>query len=1225
MPSPQHRDEELLATVLEMPPDKRQALLDAMCEGDSALHRRLESLLAARQQAGESPPSDGVAGVAAVKPDRSNAQDEVVGMTIGRYKVLEKLGEGGCGVVYVAEQTEPVRRRVALKVIKLGMDTKQVVARFEAERQALALMDHPNIAKALDAGATENGRPYFVMELVRGTKITEYCDQNNLTTKERLDLFIKVCQAIQHAHQKGIIHRDIKPSNILVMLHDGAPFPKVIDFGIAKATEGKLTDGTVYTELNHFIGTPAYMSPEQVEGSGLDIDTRSDIYSLGVLLYELLAGATPFDGQEMMLAGTDAMRRMIRELDPLRPSTRVATLKKEDLSAVAKRHGAEPSKFSNQLKGDLDWIVMKCLEKDRRRRYETANGLAFDIKRHLNNEPVLARPPTAAYKFQKAFRRNQVAFTAAIAVAATLVAGIGLSTWQTIRATRAEREQNKLREVAVKALAGEKEQRAHAETEQQRADAQAREATESQQQSRRLLYAADINLSQQSLKQNNLGRARRLLDRHRPQPGEEDLRGWEWRYLWQLTRSRALVTLTNRPTRGLDVSFSPDGNRLAVGWLDGRVDLWDVPGRRQVRALTDRKQPHWAHVAFSPVGNLLAATSEPHLVTLYDLDSGRESILWKVPDQENWNVREMSFSPDGSRAVIYAVTNNKSGDAVWVVNVSNAQIERRYSTDGTEGNFPGAARLSPDNRRLYMPRNDRSLSLYSIQCLDHSTGRELWQTEACRDLGLTALALSPDGQVLVSGSGYEDPTIRVWEAATGRLLVRLNGHTGWVSRLLFTKDGRRLISAASDQTIRFWDTSTWTETRVLRGHTDELCSVALSEAAHLVASAGKDGNIMLWQDGGKSATDGYQRFPDNWSTNTVLALDHSRVLLLERGETFDLKSGSAPELLPETASSANVLGWFGTNILCLWNGANRILVQELREKEFILRGAITVDSGLRPMGVAYNPSRQLLAWTEPASSNSVYLANLATPARRIELRSDVGGIVPRSFSEDGNQLLAVTTRGNSRRVWNIEKGQIVASIDGFAQDAIFAAGGRVLVLTMARGNDHEIRFYDLNHAGQEPRRIPGNGWSDSVAASPDGGLVAAATYGGVVRLFDPIKGEWIEDLHGHLNAVFNVAFSPNGRRLISTGGGREAVKLWDVRTRQELLTLAGTGSILGTASWIGGGDMILVGPPWQAWSAPSWEEIAAAEAKDPPSPGLPPSTGYGGQDSGQGKTEVKQP
>ncbi|MHB8524231.1 MAG: tetratricopeptide repeat protein [Limisphaerales bacterium] len=447
-------EETIFAATLQLPPEERAAYLHQACGENAPLRQRIEVLLNASEQSGaflEQPAAPTLRRTGAV----SSPLAEKPGDRIGRYKLLQQIGEGGCGVVYMAEQEEPVHRRVALKVIKLGMDTKQVIARFEAERQALAVMDHPNIAKVLDAGATETGRPYFVMELVRGVKITEYCDQNNLPTRERLELFVQVCRAIQHAHQKGIIHRDIKPSNILVTINDGVAVPKVIDFGIAKATQGRLTDQTLFTAFEQFIGTPAYTSPEQAVMTSLDIDTRSDIYSLGVLLYELLTGETPFDGKELLVAGLDAMRRTIREKEPERPSTRLSTMLEGELRTAALHRRSEAPKLISGIRGDLDWIVMKCLEKDRTRRYETANGLASDLERHLNQEPVLACPPTKLYRFQKMVQRNKLAFASGISVAAALVIGLGVATWMFFqeraalkRAVNAEREQTRLRQQA---------------------------------------------------------------------------------------------------------------------------------------------------------------------------------------------------------------------------------------------------------------------------------------------------------------------------------------------------------------------------------------------------------------------------------------------------------------------------------------------------------------------------------------------------------------------------------------------------------------------------------------------------------------------------------------------------------------------------------------------------------------------------------------------------------
>jgi serine/threonine protein kinase/tetratricopeptide (TPR) repeat protein len=448
---------------------ERRIYLEAVCGPDVLLRKRVEALLESADSAdaffneSASAVTEVLAGLHAEKGSGGLSEalsaflpgEEPIGTRIGRYKLLQKIGEGGCGVVYEAEQEEPVRRRVALKIIKLGMETKSVIARFEAERQALAMMDHPNIAHVFDAGATDRGPPYFVMELVRGVKITDYCDQNRLDPRQRLDLFIQICHAIQHAHQKGVIHGDIKPSNIMVMLHDGVALPKVIDFGISKATEARLADRLLVTAAGQLVGTPAYMSPEQAEMGGIDIDTRSDIYSLGVLLYELLTGATPFSVKELGAAGFEAMRRTLREKEPPRPSARLRMLEGAEQELVAKLRRSDPDRLWTLYHGDLDWIVMKALEKDRRRRYETANGLAVDIQRHLGNEPVLARPPSRLYRFEKLVRRNRGVFFAAGAVGVSLVAGLATSTWLFIRerearqrAVAAEQQEVRLRHEA---------------------------------------------------------------------------------------------------------------------------------------------------------------------------------------------------------------------------------------------------------------------------------------------------------------------------------------------------------------------------------------------------------------------------------------------------------------------------------------------------------------------------------------------------------------------------------------------------------------------------------------------------------------------------------------------------------------------------------------------------------------------------------------------------------
>ena len=1152
MPSPQEREAALFALALERPAAERPAFLHAVCGADQNLRRRLETLLAAHVQPDEL--LEGDAGKPTVQATRKiefaeSPPDEAVGQTLGRYKLLERVGEGGCGVVYVAEQTEPVRRRVALKVIKLGMDTKQVVARFEAERQALAMMDHPNIAKVLDAGTTEatesqfpnlksqihGGRPYFAMELVRGIRITEYCDQANLSTKERLDLFIKVCQAIQHAHQKGIIHRDIKPSNILVTLHDGVPVPKVIDFGIAKATEGRLTDNTVYTQLHQFIGTPAYMSPEQAEMSGLDIDTRSDIYSLGVLLYELLAGSTPFDPTELIASGLEGMRKTIREREPMRPSTRLATLQGDELTTTAKRRSTDAPKLVHQLRGDLDWIVMKCLEKDRTRRYDTANGLAMDLKRHLNNEPVVARPPSTAYRIQKAVRRHKLGFAAGAAVCLALFIGVIASATQAVRATRAERAKQASLDSEQKARQAATLAKSEAEVERDRA--------------RRNLYAADINLAYQAWLQSNLGKARRLLARTRSAAGQEDLRGWEWRYLWNLTRGDDDGEWARFNGGVFHIAFVDDDRSVAVGLSGFGAEergnlLFDLGAAR----LTHRRvfgQSEVSVSAFFPAKKWLAISqvdSNGWGISVVNTATREEVVRLPVTSL----IKAITVSPRGDRLAAYQ-TGGKAGVNVWRTDDwSHSLITNPPATGGFHA---GGVGFLGAGERMAVGWGNGKLTIHQS-----ATGEKLREFSAHVE-GITAMAVSPSSDVIATGAGFTEKVIKLWNPKSGEAMGELTGHQAWICGLAFSPDGALLASAAADQTVRLWDTKTWTEVATLRGHEDEVYCLAFSTDGRRLITGGKDGSVRLW------TVPPAKRPPPLW-------------VLREPCRNFDIS--------PDSRRLVTV-----GNDYVLWDLDTGEKLSTLTELHGLQSGCHFSPDGRRLLVGGHGKIR---IWDFALHSINDFDAGID---------EDILGV--RTLGTSNSLMVAWGNFTKAFKVWNFETRQLIHEFEPSVLEVGSANFSRWGDIALGHG-DGSVTLWNAE-SGLQQTNFPAHRRAVSgIAFTPDRRTLATGGLEGTAKLWDLATRREIVTLKGHLRSIHALDISPDARRLATGAGGVESVKLWDMSTHQELITLTSEGSLILALAFSPDGNKIVglnMNPNNDlnllVWRAPSWAQIEAAE------------------------------
>jgi serine/threonine protein kinase/WD40 repeat protein len=1050
--------------------------------------------------------------------------EEQPGALIGRYKLIRQIGEGGFGVVYLAEQTEPVRRKVALKIIKLGMDTRQVVARFEAERQALAMMEHPNIAKVLDAGATALGRPYFVMELVEGLKITQYCEQHQLSVAERLKLFIQVCHAIQHAHQKGIIHRDIKPSNVLITAQEGGAVPKVIDFGIAKAIQGRLTEQTLFTGLGRFLGTPAYMSPEQCAtqaGGSTDMDTRSDVYSLGILLYELLVGKTPFDTEVLLNAGWDEIQLTIREKEPMRPSARLteelggkSKIKAENSKTGEAGEASQCSRSPVQLKeqaqhvrGDLDWIVMKCLEKERTRRYATVNGLATDIQRHLNNEPVLARPPSRLYEFRKTVRRHKFGFAATVAVIISLACGVIASLWQARQQKESRVESDLARRDATKKLwtsyLFEAQGRRHSGESGQRFESLAalsnaaaiRPSVELRSEAMACLALADIRWWEEKGKRFKYHQEESCVDPNLQRyayggPGENVS-------IRRLTDDRELVRLpkVGFPLMNYTFDFAADGRILMVSYGDNRLRLWDWENRQLVLELPR------APVSLSGDSKLLA-TTESNRVIFYGLPSGQrlKTIIMDAP------VSNLGpFGPNGLLAI--------------------------FSAAGTN----------------LLVMDTRSEKVLTNLTLPTPFGSSAWH---------------PSGRFLATSS--DDNFIHVWETTSWQEVQKLQGHKGTIVSVTFSHNGTLLASSGWDGKTCLWDfvngrkLVTSTTAGVLSFSADDHSLVARAwdlSSFEILEATPELGARTVHQHGFVARAPSGRVFFS--SSGRLLAYNLEEGLAL-----FDILKNKVVGIL--TPDSMSLWGFDARDKNVL--GADRdgqVFRWPVRQAE--TTGAFTVGSiarlDARTIGgggwMSADHHVCLTIGEGPHGSDGLGLNQgqiFQTDSFKETTRTSVQvGMWFGALNPDGHLAATGAFHRPGVNIWDAQTGKLLKELptDSDACNVTFSPDGRWLVA----GEGTKYQFWQVGTwvRGLKIAQQEGAGFCPMMAFSPDGRVLAGSFAFSKVRLFDAATGTILGDLEAAEPwQVTSLTFSPDGTQL-AVAEGLSAVRLWDLRyIREEL-------------------------------------------------------------------------
>jgi WD40 repeat protein/predicted Ser/Thr protein kinase len=1003
------------------------------------------------------------------------------GTKIGRYELLELLGEGGMGLVYLAEQQEPVRRKVALKIVKLGMDTMQVVARFEAERQTLALLEHSNVARVFDAGTTETGRPYFVMEYVEGVSITKYCDDQRLTVEQRLKLFRQACEAVHHAHQKVIIHRDIKPSNILVSMQDGNPVPKIIDFGIAKAITQPLTDKTSYTEHGQLLGTPEYMSPEQADMDYQQVDTRSDIYSLGVVLYELLAGVTPYDAEKLREGGIDHIQQIICEEEPGTPSARLTSLG-DKARAIAESRRTQIFTLTRRLHRELEWIPMKAMRKDRTRRYRSASELADDIQNYLTGAPLIAGPESTFYRARKFVRKHAGSVAMVTLVFIAVLMGLAASILMGCRAEQARKQEAAARKQVEQALA--------------RVENAEKAAQEQAEEYRRLLYLHSISLADVAYQNNDITRLRRLL-----MSCPKDLRGWEWHRL-NYVSDEAMMTLRSHSGDVWGVAVSPDGGRIASAHSPYErpavIRVWDGASGEEIMTLQGHEAPILG-IDYSPDGIYIVSGSHDKTVRVWDTRTGEEVMILRGHEGP---VKPVAFSSDGKRIASGSADNTVR---IWDVNSGKELMILR----GHKGRVADIA-FAPDGDTIISAGWDETARVWDL-----TNGNEL-MTLRGHHKDVTCVAISPDGERIVSGS--QDRTLRLWDASSGDELMTLRGHTRGLWTVAFSVDGSTIASAGRDDVIRIWDTETGTELRTLYGHEGSVFCVAFCEEGKRVVSGSNDETVKVW---GLAVDHEFDRIGTDdivWQ-GVSFSPDGNRVLSGSR------KPGGLIRVWDR---------WTGEELMTLRGS----------EGDTVARAEFSPDG-----------SRILMS-----QIGKCVIWNANTGKKLMDLYTDKGYVLA-AFSPDGRYLASWTADWSGEehdytvKLRNAETGEELMTLDGHeaeVQDIEFSPDGKVLV---SGDIDGTINEWDVK-TGEKLLSWEHTGGILAVAFSPDGSCLATTgtAVDTTVKVWDTATGAKVMTLQGHDASIWSVAFSPNGKRIVSASRDR-TVKIWDMASKAELLTI----------------------------------------------------------------------